>query len=73
MVRFDVEYAETRERKKISRTRLRGIKYGAIFKIFLSRATKQDKKGVGFVLHVSMKEMHISGQRNTPKALRIVE
>ena len=73
MVWFDVEYAEMRERKKISSTRLRGIKVDAIFEIFLSRATKQDKKDVGFVLRVSMKEMHIFGQRNPPKAPRLVE
>ena len=30
------------------------------------------KKVFGFVLHVSMKEMNASGQRNHPKALRLV-
>lgn len=48
------------------------IEVGAFLEIFLFHGTKRDKKGIGFVLHVSMKEMNASGQRNHPKALRLV-
>lgn len=44
----------------------------SLHEILLFHGTKKDKKGVGFILHVSMKEMNASGQRNHPKAPRLI-